>query len=103
MPKHDIFAIGASGGGVEALQKLVSELPADFPGALFVVIHLPPRTRSFLPEILNKAGKLPACHPQDGERIQNGRIYVAPPDHHLVLEREHLHLGRGPKEQHHRP
>ena len=103
MPKHDIFVIGASAGGVEALQKLISELPAEFPGAVFVVTHLPSRSRSFLPEILTKAGKLVAAHPEDGERIQNGRIYVAPPDHHLVLAREHVHLSLGPKEQHHRP
>ncbi|MBV9503235.1 MAG: chemotaxis protein CheB [Acidobacteriaceae bacterium] len=103
MPKHDIFAIGASAGGVEALEKLVAQLPADFPGALLVVLHLLPRTRSFLPGLLTRAGRLPATHPGDGEKVEQGRIYVAPPDYHLVIERDHIHLSLGPKEQHHRP
>jgi two-component system chemotaxis response regulator CheB len=103
MPKIDMIAIGASAGGVETLQQLVSQLPPGLPAAVFVVMHLAPRSRSFLPEILKRAGKLPACHPRDGETIEHGRIYVAPPDHHLVVEREHLHLGRGPKEQRQRP
>lgn len=103
MPKNDIFVIGASAGGVEALQQLVSELPPNFPGAVFVVVHIPPRSRSFLPELLTRAGKLPAIHPEDGAKVEPGHIYIAPPDHHLVIEREHVHLSLGPKEQHHRP
>lgn len=103
MPKRDIIVVGASAGGVEALQQLVSQLPADFPGSLFVVLHLPSRGRSLLPALLAKAGPLPAAHPQDGESIQPGHIYIAPPDHHLIVEKDHVHLGVGPKEQHHRP
>lgn len=95
--------MGASAGGVEALQQLASQLPAGFPGSLFVVLHMLPRTRSFLPEILGRATNLPANHAEDGEKIEPGRIYIACPDLHLVLERDHVHLSRGPKEQHHRP
>lgn len=103
MPRRDIVVIGASAGGVEALQHLVRHLPADFPGSIFVVLHISPRAKSFLPHLLSKSGPLPAEHPADGESIQPGRIYVAPPDHHLVIERGHVHLSMGPKEQHHRP
>ncbi len=103
MPTHAIVAIGASAGGVEALEKLASQLPSDFPGALFVVLHLRPRAQSFLPKLLMRAGPLPAGHPADSEKIEPGKIYVAPPDHHLVIERDHVHLSLGPKEQHHRP
>lgn len=103
MPKRDIIVIGASAGGVEALQDVVRELPRDFPGSVFVVLHIPPRAKSFLPELLGKAGQLPVMHPMDGAVIQPGMIYVAPPDHHLVVERDHVHLSMGPKEQHHRP
>jgi two-component system chemotaxis response regulator CheB len=88
---------------VEALQKLAAQMPADLPAAVFVVLHMPPRTRSFLPEILTRSGVLPAIHPSDGAPIERGVIYVAPPDHHLVVERDHIHLSLGPKEQHHRP
>ncbi len=103
MPKQNIFVIGASAGGVEALQQLVRQLPPEFPGTLFVALHLAPRIKSLLPEILTSAGPLLAAHPKDGEKIESGRIYVAPPDNHLVIEHKHMHLSRGPKEQHHRP
>lgn len=103
MPRHDIFVIGASSGGVEALTRLAAALPPNFPAAVFVVMHTLPRTRSHLPEIVTRAGGPPAHHPVDGEQIEHGKIYVAPPDYHLVVEREHIHLSLGPKEQHHRP
>lgn len=103
MPVHDIITIGASAGGVEALRTVVSQLPAGFNASIFVVMHVPARSRSVLPEILGRAGRLPADHARDGELIRPGRIYVAPPDHHLVVEQDHVHLNCGPKEQHHRP
>jgi len=103
MPRRDIIAIGASAGGVEALQTLVSHLPSTLPAALFVVVHMAPRSKSFLPQILTRSGPLPAMHPENGTRIEHGKIYVAPPDHHLILERDHIHLGMGPQENRHRP
>jgi two-component system chemotaxis response regulator CheB len=66
-------------------------------------MHVPPRAKSVLPAILGKAGRLPATHAVDGAPIERGQIYVAPPDHHLIIEPGHMHLGCGPKEQHHRP
>ncbi|MBV9268015.1 MAG: chemotaxis protein CheB [Acidobacteriaceae bacterium] len=102
-PKHDVIVIGASAGGVEALQRLAHDLPSDLPASVFVVMHLPPRGKSFLPHILSRAGRLLASHPHDGDIIEPGRIYVAPPDHHLIVQRGHIQLTCGPKEQHHRP
>ena len=103
MPTRDIVAIGASAGGVEALQKLVSGLPDDFPAAVLIVMHLPALGRSFLPQVLSDSGPLPATEPEDGEHIQTGHIYVAPSDRHLLVGRSHLHLVRGPKEGRQRP
>ncbi len=103
MPRHDIIVIGASAGGVEALQKVVSQLPPDFPAALFAVVHLHSGSPSFLPEILMRAGRLSVKDGPDSAPIEPGRIYVAPPDRHLVVERDHIHLSAGPKEQHQRP
>jgi len=103
MPKNDIIVVGASAGGVEALQELVGGLPGNLPAALFVVLHTQARTRSFLPEILNRSGPLLALHPDDGAKIEHGLIYIAPPDQHLLVERDHVHLSRGPREQHQRP
>ena len=102
-PTHDIITIGASSGGVEALMRLVRRLPGDFPAAIFVVLHLSPRAPSHLPQILSKAGPLPARHPADGEPIIAGQIYVAPPDLHLTVEEGRVHLVRGPRENRHRP
>jgi two-component system chemotaxis response regulator CheB len=103
MATHEIVVVGASAGGLEALQKVVGGLPEDFQAALFVVLHLSPHSRSVLPTLLERAGKLPASHPIDGEEIRAGHIYVAPPDHHLLVERGRVRTSRGPKENRFRP
>jgi two-component system, chemotaxis family, protein-glutamate methylesterase/glutaminase len=103
MPDHGIVVVGASAGGVEALTDLAASLPGDLPAAVFVVLHLPATGISALPEILRRHGPLPAAHVKDGEPIQPGRVYVAPPDHHVLLRSGHVHLSRGPRENGHRP
>ncbi len=101
--RRDIVAIGTSAGGIAALKELVGALPADYPGALFVVMHIGPEAHSELPSILARAGALPAVHATDGMPIRHGRIHVAPPDHHLLLEREQVRVVHGPRENRHRP
>ena len=103
MSGHDIIVVGASGGGLEALQAMVAGLPPDLPAAVFVVWHIGPDSPSLLPAILGRAGPLPAMHPHDQEPITPGRIYVAPPDHHLLVEPGCVRLSRGPKENRFRP
>jgi len=83
--KHDIIVIGASAGGVDALSRVVSSLPRDLRASVLVVLHVS-RGKSLLPEILSRAGRLPASHPQDGAPLEHGRVYVAPPDHHLIVD-----------------
>src|SRR4051794_15294296 len=56
MPGHDIIAIGGSAGGVSTAQELIQRLPRDLPASLFLVLHLAPYSRSYLPEILSRAG-----------------------------------------------
>jgi len=103
MPAHDIVVVGGSAGGVEALSQLVSDFPADLPAAVFVVIHVPAESISVLPDILTKAGPLPARHAEDGERIAPARIYVARPDRHLLIKDGHVRVLTGPRENRHRP
>jgi len=100
---HDLIVIGASAGGVEALSELVRELPAELPAAILIVIHIPVHGKSMMPMILNRAGSLLAVHPQDGQPIQPGQIYVAPTNHHLLVKHNTIHLTLGPKENGHRP
>ncbi|HEX6123143.1 MAG TPA: chemotaxis protein CheB, partial [Ktedonobacterales bacterium] len=103
MSHHDLIVIGASAGGVEALITIARELPHDLPAAVCVVLHVPPHVPSLLPKILAQAGPLPATHARDQEPLLPGRIYVAPPDHHLLARQGHLRVTRGPRENRSRP
>lgn len=103
MPKHDIIVIGASAGGVNALIELMKTLPSDLKASVFIVMHLSPHTKSFLPNILSRQGRLNAVHPKDGDRIEKGKVYIAPPDHHLLLENDRILIRKGPKENRFRP
>ena len=104
MAGHDIVVIGTSAGGVDALTRLVRGLPPGLPASLFVVCHFPPGVHSVLPEILSRAGQLLASHAVDGEPVHLGHIYIAPPDHHLLLTaKDRVQLTHGPRENFHRP
>jgi two-component system chemotaxis response regulator CheB len=101
------LAVGTSAGGVEALTYLAAALPADFPVPVLVVLHVPAFSASNLPAILDRAGPLTAGHARDREPLAAGRIYVAPPDFHLLAELEEVRVVRGPvrgpHEHFHRP
>jgi two-component system chemotaxis response regulator CheB len=97
------FVVGASAGGVEALRDLVAALPGDFPAVILVVLHLAPTGASVLPQILQRAGRLPARQAEDGKPLRGGCIYVAPPDYHLLVEDARCRLDHGPRVNGHRP
>jgi two-component system chemotaxis response regulator CheB len=103
MSNRDIIVVGASTGGVELLLDLVGELPARLPAAVFVVLHTAAGYLSALPDLLSKRGALRAVYPQHGDEVAPGRIYVAPPDNHLVVRPGYVEVVRGPKENGHRP
>lgn len=103
MEHRDIVVVGASAGGVEALTAFVKGLPAGLDASVFVVLHVPPYSPSGLPQILSDAGPLKARHAIDDEQIERGQIYVAPPDHHLLIENDRTLVRRGPKENRFRP
>jgi two-component system, chemotaxis family, protein-glutamate methylesterase/glutaminase len=100
---RDLVVVGASAGGVEALQQFAAGLPADLPACVLVVLHVSPTSASVLPGILDRAGPLQATHAEDGSVLEHGRIYVAPPDSHLLVDETHVLLERGPPEHGHRP
>src|SRR4051812_7116061 len=80
-----IIVIGGSLGAQEALKTLLNTIPEDFAAPIFVVLHIGAHS-SQLPWLLNNIfRKLPALHPEDGTPIQPGHIYIAPPDHHMIV------------------
>jgi two-component system chemotaxis response regulator CheB len=89
---RDIVVVGASAGGVEALSALFCNIPSSIPIAYFVTLHVSPLSRSNLPSILERTGRIPVEHPRDGQKISPGRIYVAPPDFHLLVGEGIIHL-----------
>jgi two-component system, chemotaxis family, protein-glutamate methylesterase/glutaminase len=91
-----VVVIGASYGGVEAMEQLFTEIPPHVPAAFLAVLHVGPHPSEF-PHILNRHSLLPAHHARQGELIRAGQIYVAPPDHHLLVRRRHVVLSRGPR------
>lgn len=103
MAHRDIVLVGASAGGVEALGRMAASLPGDLAATLLVVLHVPAEGTSLLPDILSRHGPLRAQHARGGEPLAHGRIYVAPPNRHLLLHDERISLSRGPHENGHRP
>src|SRR6516165_2963315 len=103
MAGRDIIVVGTSAGGVQTLEMLVQGLPTGLPAAVFIVCHMPAGARSALPELLSRRGHLLARHARDGEPIYPGHIYVAPPDHHLVVMPDAVGVHRGPSENRLRP
>jgi two-component system chemotaxis response regulator CheB len=103
MPRHDVIVVGFSAGGVEAMARLAAGLPSDLPAAVLVVHHFPGNSVSVLPNILARSGNLPAAHCRHDQPIEPGRIYVAPPDRHMIVVGNRIHLTRGPRENGHRP
>ena len=103
MASKRIVVIGASAGGLDALRVVAAALPADFPAAVCIVLHTAADSPGILDQILDRSSPLPARTARTGERLQDGRIYVAPPDCHLIVEPGVLRLSKGPKENRFRP
>jgi two-component system, chemotaxis family, protein-glutamate methylesterase/glutaminase len=103
MAMRDIIVIGASEGGIQAVSGVLAPLPAGLPAAIFVVVHTAPRGPALLPQILAGATVLAVSAAADGQAIERGHVYVAPPDRHVIVEPGRLRLSDGPKENHSRP
>jgi two-component system chemotaxis response regulator CheB len=103
MAGRDVVVIGASAGGIEALQTVLRGLTPDYGGAIFVVLHIPPGGGRALAPILDRASPIPVRTAVDLEPIRAGNVYVCVADHHLLLGNGHVHVRRGPQENGHRP
>lgn len=101
--QRDLVVIGASAGGVDALQTVVASLPAEFPAAILVVLHVSSSGTSVLAQILERSGPLPATFASDGDELQRGQIFVAPADRHMLVHDGRIRLTQGPRENGSRP
>jgi two-component system, chemotaxis family, protein-glutamate methylesterase/glutaminase len=103
MVNERIVVIGTSAGGLETLRTLVAALPGDFAAPICIVMHTAPEAPRVLHEILARSGRLPAVSVAKSERLTSRRIYVAPPDCHLVIEPGRVRATKGPRENRFRP
>ncbi len=103
MAPRQIVVIGASAGGVDALQKLCAGLPADFPASILIAQHLSASGRSILPRLISRVSALPVVSPEDGQALESGHIYVASPDLHILVRTDRVLMRKGPHENRSRP
>lgn len=103
MSNRDIVVMGGSAGATQPLEQILGKLPADLPAAVFIVLHIPTQGVGILATVASAAAKLPVVQAETGMKIEPGRIYLAAPDHHLLLAEDHVFLGRGPRENMVRP
>src|SRR3981081_2816180 len=97
-----MIVIGASAGGISVLREVLAGLSSGFPAIICVVIHIPAWRKNLLPTLL-RIDDHQAVNPVNRQRLALGRVYVAPPDHHLMIDDGEALLWHGPKENSHRP
>jgi len=102
---RDIIGIGASAGGVAALREVFSHLPGDLPATIFAVLHRGSSLQAadVLVNVLGRKASLTVVEPVDGERFVRRRIYLAPPDRHMVVADGSIYLRSTPKQHYTRP
>lgn len=83
--RFEIVAIASSAGGVSALRDLLHALPPQFPVPVVVVQHLDPRHETVIAEVIGRRASLTVKVAEDEESMKPGVVYVAPPDHHLLV------------------
>jgi len=103
MAGRNIVVIGGSSGALEPLRTVVATLPPAFSAAVFVVIHTAAESARTLDRVLTRAGPLPVSYARHEQHIDVGHIYIAPPDHHLLIDKDVMRVTRGPRENRVRP
>lgn len=103
MPEPNIIVVGASSGGIEAIGEVLARLPQDLPASIFIVQHIAAHSPDFLPELLQRLARLPIRTAVHDAHFEAGMAYVAPSDHHLILEENRIFLSQGPHENRSRP
>ena len=101
---RNIIVIGTSAGGLEALDTLIGQLPTDLPAAIFIVQHMAPQnTAEALLHRLRRHRAFDCALAKDGDSFRQGRIYIAPPDSHLLVKKSKVLVTKGARENRSRP
>jgi len=104
MIKLSVIVIGVSAGGLKALSVILSSLSADFPVPIVIVQHLSPASKNLSVSQLDRISSLEVKEGEDKELLMPGYAYIAPPDYHLLLEKDHtIGLSVDPKVNYSRP
>lgn len=98
-----VVVIGASAGGLRAIQTLLGGLESDFPWPVVIVQHRARESDSGLCGFLQRSSRLRVSEPEDKEAIRTGRAYLAPRDYHLLVEAGHFALSTEAPLWHARP
>ena len=85
IPAQSVIAMAASVGGLHALSVILGGLPANFPAAIAIVMHLSPVHKSLLAEILSSRSQLVVRQAQTGDILCHSSVFVAPPNHHMSV------------------
>ncbi len=85
---YEAIVLGVSAGGLDALSRLLPELPADFALSLIVVQHIAPSSDNFWVQLLNDKTNLAVKEADEKEAIEKGCVYFAPPGYHLLVEQD---------------
>ena len=102
-PARDVIVIGGSAGAVEVLRTVFGDLPVDLGAAVAITLHRSPTLPSSLAGVFARRSSLDVIEPEDGEPFVPGRIYLAPPDRHMLICNDVIRLNRGPRQHHTRP
>jgi two-component system, chemotaxis family, protein-glutamate methylesterase/glutaminase len=100
---RNLVVIGASAGGVEALQRVIANLPVTLKASVLIVLHTSSGSATMLPQIFQRCSRLPVLEAEDGMALRNGQIVLACPDLHLLVEHGLIRVIAGPRENRHRP
>jgi two-component system chemotaxis response regulator CheB len=103
MAQHDVVVIGGSAGALPALRQILEQLPASLPACILAVLHTAAEGDGFLPDILERASSLPVAFAKNHDPVVPGRVYIAPPDFHLIVTSSGLRVVHGPRENGFRP
>lgn len=100
---RNLVVIGGSAGALTPLKRILGDLPEGIPAAILVVLHIPSDAPPGLVSSMVQGSPLPSDLAEDGQRLEEGRIFIAPPDHHLMVRRGYRNVIGGPRENRSRP